>query len=261
MRKMTVLLFVSILISVGLLSGCVKEAKDTDGDGFLDTEDDFPNDPNEWIDIDEDGVGNNTDAFPYDPTQWADRDGDSYGDNPIGFNPDEFPDDPNEWNDSDIDGVGDNSDIYDNGDAGIEQGITYFQSDGYPDEEGGIADVYFTMKIEVKNESDGEFETIGEIKSDIYLNHETISDNISITVDVKEDIVAFRANIVAMDYDSNSDDDIIDLRGDESRRTVIWTYIYDPQTTAYASYSDNGTLDSADEMDGYIEYYIKVVEV
>lgn len=48
---------------------------DTDGDGYNDDEDDFPNDS----------------------TQWQDSDGDGYGDNPEGNDPDEFPNDPTRW--------------------------------------------------------------------------------------------------------------------------------------------------------------------
>jgi hypothetical protein len=35
---------------------------DSDGDGFVDSEDDFPFDPTEWLDTDGDGVGNNADT-------------------------------------------------------------------------------------------------------------------------------------------------------------------------------------------------------
>jgi uncharacterized membrane protein len=48
---------------------------DTDGDGFVDSEDDFPEDE----------------------TQWIDTDGDGYGDNPAGTNPDKYPNDPTKW--------------------------------------------------------------------------------------------------------------------------------------------------------------------
>lgn len=42
--------------------GCL----DTDGDGWDDTLDEFPNDSLDWIDTDGDGVGDNLDAFPLD---------------------------------------------------------------------------------------------------------------------------------------------------------------------------------------------------
>lgn len=54
---------------------------DRDGDGVLNEDDAFPDDPTETTDSDNDGVGNNSDAFPYNPTETADSDGDGYGDN------------------------------------------------------------------------------------------------------------------------------------------------------------------------------------
>ena len=54
---------------------------DTDGDGYPDGDDAFPNDPTEWADTDGDGVGDNGDAFPLDPTESVDTDGDGVGDN------------------------------------------------------------------------------------------------------------------------------------------------------------------------------------
>ena len=53
---------------------------DSDGDGRLDREDAFPDDPAEWADSDGDGVGNNADRFPDDPAESADGDGDGVGD-------------------------------------------------------------------------------------------------------------------------------------------------------------------------------------
>ena len=88
------------------LSGCIS-AKDSDGDGYPDEEDHFPDDPEEWLDSDNDGYGDNSDAFPKDSQEWADTDGDGRGDNS-----DDFPDDPEEWYDTDGDGHGDNSDEF-----------------------------------------------------------------------------------------------------------------------------------------------------
>ena len=78
---------------------------DSDGDSYLDGDDWFPVDPNEWSDTDRDGCGDNGDAFPFDRTECLDTDGDGYGDNA-----DRFPEDANEWIDSDDDGIGDNGD-------------------------------------------------------------------------------------------------------------------------------------------------------
>lgn len=52
MRKIIALLIILIIVSIGILSGCEQKsnsnalAKDTDGDGYPDTQDDFPTDPN-----------------------------------------------------------------------------------------------------------------------------------------------------------------------------------------------------------------------
>lgn len=76
---------------------------DTDGDGVVDADDAFPEDPEESVDTDGDGVGDNGDVFPEDAEESADSDGDGVGDNS-----DAFPEDAEESADSDGDGVGDN---------------------------------------------------------------------------------------------------------------------------------------------------------
>ena len=81
--------------------------RDTDEDGFIDTEDDCDltqgtstNDRKGCIDTDSDGwsdpdgswtIANGADAFMNEPTQWVDTDGDGYGDNSGGVNPDHCP--------------------------------------------------------------------------------------------------------------------------------------------------------------------------
>jgi hypothetical protein len=82
---------------------------DSDNDGVFDSNDAFPNDPNESVDSDSDGVGDNGDAFPNDASETADSDMDGVGDNA-----DAFPDDASETTDSDQDGVGDNADAFPN---------------------------------------------------------------------------------------------------------------------------------------------------
>ena len=129
---------------------------DSDGDGVLDGDDAFPNDPNEDTDTDGDGTGDNadtdddgdgtpdvTDAFPLDSSEDTDTDGDGTGDNADAFpsdpnedsdtdgdgtgdNADAFPSDPNEDTDTDGDGTGDNVDTDDDGDG------TPDESDAFP---------------------------------------------------------------------------------------------------------------------------------
>ena len=104
------------------------ETTDTDGDGFMDGEDAFPNNPLEWLDTDADGIGNNTDddddndgfldihdAFPLNHLEWLDTDGDG-----VGNNSDVFPADPSEWIDTDGDGIGNNADDDDDNDGQLD---------------------------------------------------------------------------------------------------------------------------------------------
>jgi hypothetical protein len=112
-KKIVVVLMGFVLIAIALMSGCTENKSennaviDSDGDGYNDTFDAFPNDKTEWVDSDGDGVGNNTDAFPQDANETKDSDGDGIGDNA-----DAFPLDPAEWLDSDGDGIGDNADYF-----------------------------------------------------------------------------------------------------------------------------------------------------
>lgn len=84
---------------------------DADNDGVRDSEDAFPNDPNEHKDTDGDGTGDSSDPHPTDPTRWGqwdpnaavkDSDGDGVPDDA-----DAFPNDKNKYRASDGDGVGD----------------------------------------------------------------------------------------------------------------------------------------------------------
>ena len=61
------------------LVGCI----DSDGDGWSDQGDAFPDDITEWMDSDSDTYGDNIDAFPFENTQWTDTDGDGFGDNEL----------------------------------------------------------------------------------------------------------------------------------------------------------------------------------
>ena len=60
MKILSSMIVIIILISSGCL-GIFEGNVDNDNDGFLNDIDDFPNDPEEWIDTDGDGIGNNAD--------------------------------------------------------------------------------------------------------------------------------------------------------------------------------------------------------
>ena len=65
--------------------GCI----DSDGDGWSDAGDLFPEDPVDWADTDSDGYGDNIDLFPFENTQWEDTDSDGFGDNNTGLEGDD----------------------------------------------------------------------------------------------------------------------------------------------------------------------------
>ncbi|MDA8658167.1 Ig-like domain-containing protein [Flavobacteriaceae bacterium] len=125
----------------------VDDEVDADSDGFYDYDDDFPNDPNEYLDTDGDGIGDNADtdddgdsqsdeeeiANGTDPLVANPRPGDSDGDgladvidpdddnDGVNDNNDAFPLDPNESKDNDNDGIGDNTDTDDDNDGFTDQ--------------------------------------------------------------------------------------------------------------------------------------------
>ena len=283
MKNLKIMLIVLMVITFGFLSGCVEEeGKDTDGDGYSDDKDAFPNDPSEWEDTDNDGMGDNSDKFPnnpieqydsdndgmgdntdwdpYDPTQMVDRDGDGYGDNASGKDGDAFPDDPNEWDDSDDDGMGNNADIYDNGDAGIMVNITRYEGDEWDDEQLSLLDPYFTIWIVATYPNVTDSVEIGNKTSSVYHDQLIINYPLTYIVDVYDNCDSVWVRIEAWDQDISSSDERIDL-GNESDYDLAETYFY-PKTTYKSSFTSNGRLDKQiDIPNGYIEYYIEVVGV
>jgi len=116
---------------------------DDDNDGYLDSNDEFPLNPNEWSDYDKDGLGDNQDNDD-DNDNWPDSteiscntnsfdnfsypgdyDGDlipnceDQDDDNDGYldDQDEFPENELEWKDNDQDGIGDNEDQDDDQDG------------------------------------------------------------------------------------------------------------------------------------------------
>ena len=116
---------------------------DDDNDGYLDSNDEFPLNPNEWSDYDKDGLGDNQDndddndnwpdsieiscdTNPLDNSSYpGDYDGDlipnceDQDDDNDGYldDQDEFPENELEWKDNDQDGIGDNEDQDDDQDG------------------------------------------------------------------------------------------------------------------------------------------------
>ena len=99
---------------------------DMDNDGYLNEDDEFPIDPNEWIDADGDGIPDNLDN---------DDDNDGVADIEANWREgyltqDLFPNDPNESSDFDRDGIGDNGDTDDDND-GVEDSLDAFPYNPY----------------------------------------------------------------------------------------------------------------------------------
>ncbi len=95
----------------------ISYGSDSDGDGFVDSIDAFPNDSTQWLDRDGDGFGDNLSGFQGDDCPdivgnstggggyfgCIDSDGDSWPDSQ-----DDLPNEPTQWEDVDQDGFGDN---------------------------------------------------------------------------------------------------------------------------------------------------------
>ena len=99
---------------------------DIDNDGYLNDVDQYPTDPNEWIDADGDGIPDNLDN---------DDDNDGVADIEANWREDYltqdlFPNDPNESSDFDRDGIGDNGDTDDDND-GVEDSLDAFPYNPY----------------------------------------------------------------------------------------------------------------------------------
>jgi len=299
MRKIGITIIVLIIIGLSFLSGCNEQSAtknptnnnpltpiDTDGDGYTDNIDAFPNDRSEWKDSDNDGVGDNSDAypnnaqekldsdkdgvgdnadkFPYDSTQSVDRDGDGYGDNPYGNNFDVFPDNPKEWKDTDHDGIGDNSDILINGNGGVEVTITEYQGDAYADEY-SYPDPFFEITLNGGSEEKYQ-NNLGFKKSKTYENTNYITYPLTFTVDIPDDFIYIDVCITATDDDFWTNDESIDLNGDSTTFDGICVNhnvnIKRPQgSTDKQSFTADGRLDLLDEMDGKIDFYIQIVTV
>ncbi len=85
------------------------------------------------------------------------------------------------------------------------------------------------------------------------------------TVDVEDDIKIVIVSVSAYDNDPwdyphlVTTSDIIDVNEDDYYSITSDNFY--PRTNTNQSYTHDGRLDSKDEMDGMVEYYIRVVEI
>ena len=148
---------------------------DDDDDGYPDDTDQFPNNPQEWLDTDSDGQGDNSDFDD-------DNDGviDEY---------DAFDTDPNEQYDFDGDGIGDNADTDDDGDGWSDSDESTCQSDhqdsaSLPDD----FDSDYTCDImDLDDDGDGYDDTEDSFQFDATEWEDTDSDGIGNNQDYDDD--------------------------------------------------------------------------
>ncbi len=223
-------------------------AVDTDGDGFDDLVDKFPNDPTEWYDTDNDGIGNNadpdddndglsdiadndddndiplggepdsTDDFPEDPTEWLDTDGDGLGNNADtdddndGFTDvtDAFSLNPAEWEDTDGDGIGNNGDVDRDGDGFINI------VDDFPDDPSEWLDTDGNgvgNNTQLDDDNDGVLDVDDDMPLDSTEYLDTDNDNIGNNADDDDDGDGVQDNLDACPLDPNerldTDNDVV----------------------------------------------------
>jgi hypothetical protein len=217
------------------------EESDIDGDGYIDSEDEFPFDPDEWVDSDSDGVGDNSDAFP---------------------------DDPDEYRDEDGDGIGSFTDLLDSGNAGIYIWIDQCEVFPFPDEDDNWPDPYFVIKVDI--ESDGTLDEVVQSQTVDDGDFNTSSEIIfEIKEDVRDDLTDITFIIEVWDKDQFTDDEeidysessgtfwdehVIELRGEEFEPGAS-----SPFTEVYTT--DGREDGNTGENECKIKYWIQVYEV
>jgi len=236
--SLTILTVIIIIIAITLFIPSlfpVSVVADTDGDGFSDKNDAFPDDPYEWNDTDEDGIGDNSDAFP---------------------------EDPSETSDSDNDGIGDVADFFDEGDGGITISLTRFEFKGYDEgypRKRNTPDAFFLIEIDTNNDS--EFDYTEE--SDIFFSTSSLDNFLSVTINLQDNISTVRFTILVYDVWETSGDnhnitdyEIIDYSPAQGVKTT--THI--ESLPASESWASSGEGDS-DTPDCYLAYSIATVEI
>jgi len=179
---------------------------DSDGDGIEDSQDAFPQDPDESADLDGDGVGDNSDedidgdniankedSFPTDATESQDSDGDGIGDNSdedidgdgVVNAEDQFPSLASESSDLDGDGIGDNSDDDIDGD-GVVNTEDEFPFDASRTREAVSCDdnpdAQLTVRVEEDHGSEGENGTEGFDGIIDHVSSKTLNCNLDLLV-------------------------------------------------------------------------------
>jgi len=251
MQRSVSIVFVVLLILTGL-SGCLQESPekvqivDTDGDGYSDDIDAFPDDPTEWKDSDGDGVGDNKDAFPFDPSEWTDNDGDGVGDNAD--------------IDDDNDGYVDTEDFLPYQDAKIKIELIAFKVLDYVDWGASQynAQIYFEIYI------DDDFVARAPVQGfwDVDVG-ELVTIDWTYIYNVPDNALTHKINIRMYDTD-DFQNDLLDIDGHDDTKGC--TVTYNIVTGQWTGDDDDGITDGSldgtqytDDDDAYLEYNISTV--
>ncbi len=201
---------------------------DADGDGYVDSVDEFPDDGSEWNDLDGDGVGDNADEFPDDADETSDSDSDGVGDNS-----DPFPEDSSEWMDTDEDGVGDNSDEF------PEDADESSDADG-----DGVGDNSDDFPDDDTEWSDSDGDGVGDNSDPFPDDEDKDSPEVLFSMEIMIDGVMVMFEAVAPEFEW---DDLMVTFGTDSD-TAVWEFEnedldgWEPATTkVYDSYDIGGT--------------------
>lgn len=243
-------------------------SKDSDGDGFPDSEDAFPYDPLEWYDADGDGIGDNADHVPYNDT-----DGDGYPDQE-----DAFPNDPQEWQDSNGNGVGDNAeqwpmdtdgdgfadavDLYPTEDMSITLNATMIGVQDETDIMDDQAEVYLVVRIDGQDK--GRLDDAGEAWSCTVGSTMAVNDSYRFNVDDNRRYTNFQVTMVDDDLVSN---DIMDIDG-TSRAGRTLNVTYDIVTRTWQGNDAGGVADGSldgtagsDDDDGMVQFDLTLAPI
>lgn len=232
-EKKIFVIFVGFIFILTSFSGCLDT--DSDGDGYNDNEDDFPNNVNEWVDYDNDGVGDNSDIFPINP---------------------------NERYDNDKDGVGDNGDFYDEGNGGINVSIINY-----------VGSVSWNVEFIIYLYEYSEQNSDNEILVDEYTFRDLVMDgqliDTSHIFDINDDIYQFESeNIIikisAWDHHVQGDlpeyhtpNQVIDLNSDINEQMTIG--LFSPLNETYNLFTDEGSFGKNYSYVGEIEWSVEAV--
>lgn len=273
------------------------ESSDKDGDGRGDNGDAFPNDAGEWSDTDSDGHGDNSDMFPNDATEWWDRDGDGHGDVSDAFpddpaewldtdgdghsdRNDRFPTDPDEWLDADFDGIGDNSDLDDDNDGILDtedlfpyenahirlillKFIILDQVDMWLDGDSAYGNIW--LEVNIVNSGFFRIPETGTYLCEVssYWDIKSTIGGEEMVIDVPDDREEWMIEIRAMDEDSGSENDVLDISPSENRSlwftfNMLTEEITGEITTGVGDGSWDGS-EAEDDDDARIEFTVECI--